>query len=195
MARYRSPEGAAAYREKHRRSLIRRVADRRERKLLCRMLRRLARVDSILDCPCGTGRFLPSVARYASSVWAIDQSEPMVRLASHASGFAVGDAGALPLASRSVDVVVCCRLLHHFPAPEARVRILAEAARVARRAVIVSFADADTWKGRRTKSRRRPISRAQLRHEAASAGLELEPPILAVCGFFSCFAFAFLRVA
>ncbi|MDE3128354.1 MAG: methyltransferase domain-containing protein [Gemmatimonadota bacterium] len=50
---------------------------------------------------------------------------------------AAGDALALPFRSRSVDVVVCSQLLHHFEFPDAR-RVLRELDRVARRAVIVS---------------------------------------------------------
>ncbi len=44
---------------------------------------------------------------------------------------------ALPFADRSVDVVVCSQVLHHFERPEA-VALLAELHRVARRRVIVA---------------------------------------------------------
>ncbi len=47
------------------------------------------------------------------------------------------DAAALPLRSRSVDVVLCSQLLHHFHG-EALTAILAELERVARRAVVVA---------------------------------------------------------
>ncbi|HLA91638.1 MAG TPA: methyltransferase domain-containing protein [Gemmatimonadaceae bacterium] len=47
------------------------------------------------------------------------------------------DARALPFADRSVDVVVCSQLLHHFEEPAARV-LLAELDRVARVRVIVA---------------------------------------------------------
>jgi SAM-dependent methyltransferase len=48
-----------------------------------------------------------------------------------------GDALALPFADRSVDVVFCSQLLHHFEHDNA-VRLLRELHRVARRCVIVS---------------------------------------------------------
>lgn len=48
-----------------------------------------------------------------------------------------GDARALPFAGRSVDVVTCSQVLHHFDAPGART-LLAELDRVARLHVIVS---------------------------------------------------------
>lgn len=44
---------------------------------------------------------------------------------------------ALPFADRSIDVVMCSQLLHHFDEPGAR-RLIREMNRVARRAVIVS---------------------------------------------------------
>lgn len=47
------------------------------------------------------------------------------------------DARALPLASRSVDVVTCSQVLHHFEDPGAQL-VLAELHRVARIRVIVA---------------------------------------------------------
>lgn len=48
-----------------------------------------------------------------------------------------GDALRLPFADRSVDVVTCSQLLHHFAGTECR-RLIAELDRVARRRVIVA---------------------------------------------------------
>lgn len=53
------------------------------------------------------------------------------------SSAVAGDAFALPLATASVDIVLCSQLLHHFEWDDA-VRVIAELDRVARRAVIVS---------------------------------------------------------
>lgn len=49
----------------------------------------------------------------------------------------VGDAFALPFATRSVDVVTCSQVLHHFAEPEA-LSLLGELDRVARHRVIVA---------------------------------------------------------
>jgi SAM-dependent methyltransferase len=49
----------------------------------------------------------------------------------------VGDALALPFANRSVDIVVCSQLLHHFEAVDGA-RLLAEMNRVARVRVVVA---------------------------------------------------------
>jgi len=198
MGRYRSTEGAVSYREKHRRSLVRRLADGREKALLEDALLRLGAVDSVLDCPCGAGRFLPLLAARAPRIGAVDQSAPLVGLARAecpGAAFAVGDATALPFRDRSFDAVVCMRLLHHFPDGDDRIRILREAARVARRGVVVSFADADTRRGARSRSRRRPIPRTRLAEEARAAGLRLDPDVRTVQSWFSAFSFALLRLS
>jgi len=197
IERYGSVEGAAAYRRKHEESFVRRLASWRERNLLGRMLELAGPLDSVLDFPCGAGRFLPDISGHTRNVFAFDLSPEMVRVARSgtvAARFAVGNSARIPLADNSVDAVVIMRLLHHIQAPEDRTRILAEAARVARKAVIVSFADADTWKGRRTKSRRRPIPRSRLIAEAEAARLVLVPPMRSVGGLFSAFTFALFRV-
>lgn len=57
----------------------------------------------------------------------------------HAAGYAAiaADAGALPLADRSVDILLLSQLVHHFDIPSAEL-LLRESARVARRGVIVA---------------------------------------------------------
>lgn len=71
-----------------------------------------------------------------------------------------GDATNIPLADASVDVVTCSLLLHHFDEPGAEA-ILREAARVARRGVVIgdlsrsSLAWAATWTATRMLSRSR----------------------------------------
>ena len=196
--KYRTAAGAQAYRGKHGRTLLRRIASRRETALLHRMLQRLAPLTSIVDCPCGAGRFLPCLARHADVIYGVDLSRELLQWARSVDSparFVTGNAAQLPFPDRSVDAVVCCRLLHHILLPDDRIRILSEARRVARRGVVVSFADADTRKGRRTRSRRRPISRAELRREAAAAGLSFDPTVLSLSGFFSSFSYALLRVS
>jgi len=197
VERYGSREGADAYRRKHEESWVRRIASRRERILLDRHLRSVGDIESILDCPCGAGRFLAGAFEVTPRVLAFDRSPEMTRVARAqvpSARFAVCDAAAIPLADNAVDVVINMRLLHHIQGSEDRTRVFAEAARVARKAVIVSFADADTWKGRRTRSRRRPIPREQLTAEAAKAGLVLKTPMLSVSSLFSAFSFALFRV-
>ncbi len=48
-----------------------------------------------------------------------------------------GNALAIPLPDKSVDIVSCCLFVHHLP-PEGAARFLREAIRVARRAVLIN---------------------------------------------------------
>jgi SAM-dependent methyltransferase len=108
------------------------------------LLKQRARRLTILDVGTGTGD-IPVRARELArkrgvelSVVGVDLSVALAR-AAYARGVAVVAANAfeLPFATRSVDVVVCSQLLHHFGDSDA-VLVLRELNRVARRRVIVS---------------------------------------------------------
>jgi hypothetical protein len=90
----------------------------------------------------------------------------------------VGDAERLPFEDGAFDTVVSWRLLHHLTDRARRVRVH-RARRVARRAVVVSWNDAGTWKARFQRWRRRArrsqkLTRAEHAAEAAEAGLALD---------------------
>ncbi len=101
----------------------------------------------------------------------------------------VADARNIPLANNSIDIVACSLFLHHFNEVDV-VRILCEAARVARRGIVIDdlsrsrLALGLTWLGTRVLSRSRvfhadgprSVHAAFRQHELAdlarSAGLE-----------------------
>jgi ubiquinone/menaquinone biosynthesis C-methylase UbiE len=67
-----------------------------------------------------------------------DTVESLVRAASHRLNAAVcADALSLPFGDRSVDVVLCSQLLHHFEHDRA-LQLVAELDRVAKRRVVIS---------------------------------------------------------
>ncbi len=70
---------------------------------------------------------------------AVERHPAAARHAAREGGIAalLADGGALPLASRSVDLVLCSQLLHHFRGA-ALTRIVAELARVARLGVVIA---------------------------------------------------------
>jgi len=203
LARYRSAAGAAAYRGKYRRSWARRISNRRELSLVRRALRGIAggRPKTVLDCPCGAGRLLPLLLEGAERVWAADLSAWMIREARRASGggdrvvFTQGSAVRLPFATGAFDVTLCHRLIHHVPAREERAVILAELARVSRRAVVLSFADAGTRRARRRKGRTKCVTftARELASEAAEQGLHLVSPVRRLGGWVSFLAVAILE--
>ena len=99
---------------------------------------------TLLDVGTGAGD-LPAHARRRAArrgvrltTIGLDGSLPLAAASRARTSVAVcGDALALPFADRSVDVVLCSQLLHHFESAGAA-RVLAEMHRVARTAVIVS---------------------------------------------------------
>lgn len=185
--RYGSPEGAAAYARKYEGSWLRRLSARREAALLRRALRDAGADGVLLDAPCGAGRLTPVLLEQARRVTAVDASATMLEEARRALAGPVeqgrvvlgaADVERLPFDDGAFDTVVCWRLLHHVTGREARVGLLASLGRVARRAVIVSFADAGTWRARSQRRRRRArrcatLSAGELAAEAAEAGLAL----------------------
>lgn len=137
-----------------------RFASRRARErdlvLVKRLLARLEPpVESVLDAPCGTGRLFPALARDGRRVCGVDASFAMLSQTrasgAHAVACVGGDALALPFRASAFDAVVCCRLTHHLHSGAELDRLFAELARVARRAVIVSFWDAASWPAWRTR--------------------------------------------
>jgi ubiquinone/menaquinone biosynthesis C-methylase UbiE len=98
---------------------------------------------TVIDVGTGTGRAAIGLAEAGAAVIGVDASAEMLRVArAKAAGAAIAlpvgiaDAHALPFASRSVDAVVCVRLLMH--AIDWR-RCVGELCRVARWRVVVDF--------------------------------------------------------
>ena len=108
------------------------------------VLKELPRCASLLDVGTGLGD-IPRQARDVADengielqAFGLDAAEELARMSRPAVDFAIcGDALNLPFATRSVDVVMCSQVLHHFSRPDA-VALLREMDRVARVRVIVS---------------------------------------------------------
>ncbi len=137
-----------------------------------RELARLAAVwpgatgDTVLDAPCGAGRVAGWLRAQGATPYGVDRSIAMLRearAAQPALPVALGDAQELPLADRTVDGVVLFRFLHHLPPPAAQ-RALAEASRVARRYVVVSFFHPASAHGIRRWLRHRFAGAERTRH-------------------------------
>ena len=90
--------------------------------------------ESVLDIPCGTGRFWPLYQERGIQATGMDVSEDMMDQAGARGWEDVrhGDIFRVPLLNASVDVSVCVRLLNWMTASEAKAA-LAELARVSRR--------------------------------------------------------------
>jgi SAM-dependent methyltransferase len=120
--------------------------NRREQRIVAKLLAqcRLAG-GSLLDAPCGYGRFTPLFARLGMTVTGIDVNPHMVHLARENHGsygqgrWLCASILALPFADDTFDGVLCVRLLHHHFSVAERQRLFAELARVSRRIVLISF--------------------------------------------------------
>jgi SAM-dependent methyltransferase len=162
-------------------------------------LERTSRVETILDLPCGTGRFTGHLAERGYQVVGSDISIEMMRLARDKTAAAAGvrgylqaDAEALPFRADSVDCVLCIRFLFHVD-PATRVRMLREMSRVSRRWLIVDYRHRYSgryvlWRLRKalglTKTELPRVSRKQMEQEFRDAGLAVAE-VVPVVRFFS----------
>lgn len=114
-----------------------RRADALEKALLGKLLGRFVGSRSVLDIGCGTGHFTRWMAEKGLAAVGLDSSEAMLSEARRLGGEAEylrGDALLLPFADRSYDLATMITTLEFLPDP---VRGLSEAARVARRGVVL----------------------------------------------------------
>lgn len=150
-------------------------------------------VRTILDLPCGTGRFTGALAREGFEVIGSDISHEMLKKAASIPdgkqkaifGYLQANAEHLPLRADSLDCVVCIRFMMHVDAAT-RVRMLSEFRRVSRRWVIVDYRHKYTFRyvlthtfgklglGRTPLDR---VSRADLDQEFRDAGLSIRSVI------------------
>ena len=188
--RYQTDAGAVAYSRKYEKSLARRLSLRREIRCVDRALAAAGASGTILDLPCGAGRFAATIRAVADRYLASDLSLPMARLCVQVAGGGeafLADAHRIPLGDGAVDGVAALRLIHHFPDPDERRALLAEFARVSRRFLVVTFLDAGSvkqrlhrWKGglRGKPSRRAADLLEEIAADLAALGFR-------VAGYFS----------
>lgn len=142
---------------------------------------------SVLDLPCGTGRFSQLLGQRFEVYMGADLSPQMLAQAQlkiqQPTHFLAADAGRLPFEDRAVDVAVCIRFLHLVRDAELRVRFLRELNRISRVGVIVDYRHCHTLRvwGKRLRHRLGMLplapanpSLAQIREELDAAGLEVQ---------------------
>ena len=157
----RRVDKAASYNTKYDGELHKRISDRREKRLLERILSTVGRQETLLDVPCGAGRLSPVIARFADQVYEVDYSHEILKLcrenaphANYTPFFANASALSLPFGDDVFDLVVSIRLSHHFPRTEERLAHVRELCRVSRRFVLVTFFGTESIKNRLRAARR-----------------------------------------
>jgi len=205
--RHQDEAEARAYDKKFERGLLRRLGGRREQSLVRRAVRQAwferfgvwpeagapSPAPSLLDLPCGAGRFAPLLCSFKVRYHAGDFSRSMLLLCGEAlrrsgqidrlAGLVHCDARNIPLPEQSLDLACCLRLLHHFPLAADRAACLRSFRRILRGPLVIGFLDANAPKQRlhRVKRsllgvpvRRSLLSRKELQEEAKAAGFHLQ---------------------
>lgn len=167
---------------KHRHGLRRRLTNWREHVMACKGLRLAGNPQSVLDIPCGAGRFWSLLAADPDRIlYAADNSPYMLETAARfqpaeiVSRFKCFQTSAIQidLPDTSVDCIFCMRLLHHIIKEDDRLAILREFHRVSRDTVCLSiWVDGNLQAKRRKKLERRrrrqkPKNRTLLARETA----------------------------
>jgi ubiquinone/menaquinone biosynthesis C-methylase UbiE len=183
---WQSAESAARYRQS--RNMVKNSRSHREDAIITEWLGKLSPKAHVLDLPCGTGRMIENITKLGFQYTGGDISPHMIEEArKEAAGnpnvvrFVEADLEKLPFADNSFDCIIIWRILHHQADPLVRERILAEAARVTRRWVLVSFHHLLSATAFRKFVQRtfgqpqngRPITHWRLAREAKNSGLRL----------------------
>lgn len=190
---YRDQNVAASYDQRWH-GAVGKARDARKARALRRALHALTEAAgetprSLLDLPCGTGRFTALWRELGLRALGVDLAGEMLSVArgkNPEAAFLCADGTRLPFLDDAFDVVACVRLLHLVRDPEERRRFLVELRRVARLGVIVDWRHGRTLRvwGRRLRWRmgwrdRAPSnpSHAHIRAEMRSAGFRITAEI------------------
>src|SRR3954463_5437301 len=186
---YQSADVAADYDEHRFRTPKRQRRNARKWNAIQKALALTSGVKTVVDLPCGTGRFTGNLARAGYQVVGSDISIEMMQQAAklptvqHANiaGYVRADAEALPFRTKSADCLMSIRFLFHVD-PQTRRRMLREFGRVSRRWVIADYrhkysARYGIWKVSRALGlTKRPFERVSvksMRSEFEDAGLRV----------------------
>lgn len=150
---------AQQYFEKHDDGFWRKLSNWRDHQIARKALQIAGNPKSVLDTPCGTGRFWDVLAEDGKRViHASDYNQSMIDTAmlnrpkAVTSRVNVFQASAfdLPVPNRFVDNIFCMRFMHHLGEPADRMRLLKEFHRVTKDTVIISL-----WVDGNIKAKRR----------------------------------------
>jgi SAM-dependent methyltransferase len=158
---------ARYYFEKHETGFWRRLSNWRDHQIARQALRMAGAPLSVLDAPCGTGRFWDVLAEDPQRViHASDNSQSMIdtglalrppEIAARVQTFQASIFD-LPVEDDFVDCAFCIRFAHHLGLPEQRLALLRELHRVAAKSVILSLwvdGNYQTWRRKRHEARKR----------------------------------------
>jgi SAM-dependent methyltransferase len=160
------PAHSKAYFRKHQHGFWRKLSNSRELHMARQALQSANNPASILDLPCGTGRFWETItASGATELTAADGSAAMLEVARSSqpqelvSRFRLIQTSAfdIEVPDNSVDCIFCMRFIHHVGEPRDRLRLLKELHRVTRNTLCISLwvdGNYQAWRRKRLEARR-----------------------------------------
>jgi len=157
-------------------------------------------IRTILDLPCGTGRFTGHLGRDGYDVVGSDIAIEMMQVAAkqlagtpRLHGYVRADAERLPLADNAIDCVMSIRFLLHID-PATRISIIREMARVSTRWLILDYRHKHSYRymtlrlrqmlGMPSARKLPQVSHGELTRELDAAGVRVTK-IFPVARFFS----------
>lgn len=178
-------EHARAYFEKHNTGLERRISNVRDHQIGRKALALAGNPQTVLDVPCGTGRFWDLLAEDKQrTIYASDYSNDMINMGlkfrpqeivERVNTFQAS-AFELPVEDHFVEAVFCIRLIHHIGEHADRLKLLRELHRVSSKSVVISLwvdGNFKAWRRKKLESRRGKRS-YQNRFIAPVADIETE---------------------
>jgi len=155
---------AERYFHKHNSGFWRQLSTWRDRQVARKALKLAGNPKSVLDVPCGTGRFLGVLAEQPERmIHACDNSQHMINaglkfrdptVVERIKSFQ-GSAFELSVDDEFVETVFCIRLIHHMGDTEDRLKLLTELRRVASSTVIISLwvdGNLQAWKRKKKEA-------------------------------------------
>jgi SAM-dependent methyltransferase len=184
------------YYQRHRKGLTKRFSNWLEVQMARKALKLAGNPKSVLDLPCGAGRFWPMLMEKADrTAIGADYSADMIAVAQEAYPDYCAErisclqtsAFAIDLPDGAVDNILCIRLFHHISEASNRQQALQEFHRVARDTVIISLwvdGNYKAWRRKRLEKRRQEkgqpgsmnrfmVSRKQIEAEFGAAGFDI----------------------
>lgn len=157
---------ARDYFDKHQNGFWRRLSNWREQAVARKALALAGNPTSVLDVPCGTGRFWSLLAENKErEIIACDYSQDMINIGMQWRDPSVtrriqtlqSSAFDLELKEGAVENIFCIRLLHHIGSSDNRLSLLNEFHRVTRSTLIISLwvdGNVKAWRRRQLEQNR-----------------------------------------
>ena len=159
---------AKEYFEKHKNGgFWRSLSNWRDHQIVRKALKIAGNPKSVLDMPCGTGRFWDVLAEDADRIIHVsDNSQDMInaglryrpqKIIKRIKSSFQGSAFSLPVEDNFVENVTCIRLIHHIGEHEDRLKLLAELRRVTSSTIIISLwvdGNYKAWKRKKQEAKR-----------------------------------------